>query len=110
MEAQSQRHLSDRDLRALSTADLLSLIRADINELDSLIRVRPKAKEAAKPSRQKAVPDVREAAVAEESPETMPLHMVVCCGHHMGDFPAFARVRCPFCGAWHRAGGFPLQD
>jgi hypothetical protein len=86
IDEHADRHLSDRELRALSTADLLSLIQRDITELDTLIgRRRPPAQE----------------------PPLGPFHAVTCCNRYMGDFPPFARVRCPFCGTWLCAGSFP---
>lgn len=102
MEARPSRNLTDRDLRALSTDDLLAVIQADIRELDALIMARRPPKPPKKTAR-----EALEAAAPDEAPESLPLHTVTCCGSHMGDFPAYARIRCPFCGGWHRAGDFP---
>jgi hypothetical protein len=104
------RNFSERDLRGLSTDDLLSMIRQDIQELDQLISVRRHNRPAEpKAGKHKAVKAAAEAARAdeEEPPEIISLHAVTCCNHHMGDFPAIARVRCPFCSQWHKAGDFP---
>lgn len=102
MDARAPRHLSERDLRALSTDDLLSLIHSDIQELDRLITARKRTQaQDKKPVKAGAAPH-------EPEPELIALHSVTCCGHHMGDFLPVARVRCPFCNQWHRAGDFPL--
>jgi hypothetical protein len=79
---------SDRELRALSTKDLLNLIQHDIAELDKIDKVRRDLREPD--------PIIRPA-----------LHTVSCCGVHMGDFVAIAGVRCPFCGTWYKAGNAP---
>lgn len=82
MATRPDRHLSERDLRALSTADLLSLIQADISELD-------------------------EDEARRERLERGPFHVVTCCNKRLGDFPPYALVRCPFCFTWHKASDFP---
>ncbi len=105
MSAPSGRRLSDRDLRALSTTELLKLIEQDIQELDQLAGLRRRRKQDKKPSRKR--PGRGTADEPEEAPPGPALHTVTCCNYHMGDFPAFAQVRCPFCGQWHRAGDFP---
>lgn len=111
------RSVPDRELRFLSTDDLIALIRADIKELDGLIsasrRAARGATEEKKPTgRHKSVRDAMDtvlpAAPAEDAEERVELHGVTCCNHHMGDFPPWARVRCPFCNEWHRAGDFPV--
>jgi hypothetical protein len=110
MEERAARHLSDRDLRTLPTDDLLALIRRDIAELDQLILTRKAAdREARKPTRRATIREAMEALPPDEpeGPPPDPFHAVTCCNHHMGDFPPIARVRCPFCGQWHRAGDFP---
>lgn len=104
MAERPTRHLTDRDLRALTTDDLLAVIRDDIRELDQLILARRSLVREAKAVRRTKQAEA-EAAVPE--PDALPLHAVTCCNHHMGDFPPFSRVRCPFCGDWHRAGDFP---
>lgn len=109
----ARQQVPDRDLRALSTADLLSLIADDIKELDSIISVRRRTQREQKHGGKKQT--AREALDAvlgvaepeEPEPESPPLHAVTCCNHHMGDFAPWARVRCPFCQEWHRAGDFP---
>lgn len=111
MERPTSRFVADRDLRHLSTEDLIKLIREDIRELDTLIAARrpaPKSQEK-KPGRHRTAKDALDALMAEpeEEPEVVALHRVTCCNHHMGDFPPWARVRCPFCSEWHRAGDAP---
>ncbi|HLN64839.1 MAG TPA: hypothetical protein VK464_25215 [Symbiobacteriaceae bacterium] len=100
-DERQDRRVPDRELRHLSTAELITLIQQDIRELDSLIAVRRRAK------RQRTAKEAVDAACPADEPEELALHSVVCCNHHMGDYPAFARVRCPFCNEWHRAGDFP---
>lgn len=105
------KHFTERDLRALSTGDLLNLIRQDIRELDQMISVhkhnaKGEVKQGKHKSAKAALAEVF-AEEGEEEPEVLSLHAVTCCNHHMGDFPAMARVRCPFCNEWHRAGDFP---
>lgn len=104
MAERTARHLSDRDLRTLTTDDLLAVIRDDIRELDQLILSRRSVVREAKPARRakQAAPEA-----APDEPEALALHGVTCCNHYMGDFPPFSRVRCPFCSEWHRAGDFP---
>lgn len=87
MEAHTPRFTTERELRALTTEELLALIQADIRELDARIKQR-RAKPAPPP---------------EPEPEGPPLHRVSCCGYTMGTFLAGARVRCPFCSTWHTA-------
>lgn len=104
--------LSDRELRSLDLKEFLALIQEDIKELDELRRQRRKQNGEEKPAtgnrkgRHKAV-----AMEPEEEDEIIPLslHTVSCCGKKLGSFPAFSRVRCPFCERWHTAGDFP-QD
>lgn len=125
MQARPTRHPTDRDLRSLSTADLLALIRADIKELERIRPTRSNQGQTEKPvpkkgrARRPTEEEVRlaeeeawrleQATTGAESEEELPVfHAVLCCEHHMGDFPAIARVRCPFCGEWHRAGAFPV--
>lgn len=106
MERPTGRNVADRDLKFLSTDDLLTLIREDIRELDALISARrpaPKNQEK-KPARHRTA---REATDELDEVDAVMLHSVTCCSHHMGDFPPWARVRCPFCSEWHRAGDFP---
>lgn len=115
MEARTARPSQERDLRALSTADLLSLIQQDIRELDQIIHVRRRHDVEEKPrplkgSRRSAQAIADEAAAAAEEVEAPPLHRVACCNHTMGDFPPWAQVRCPFCSTWHKAGDFPRSD
>ncbi|MGE5676066.1 MAG: hypothetical protein ACM3XM_19685 [Mycobacterium leprae] len=95
----------ERDLRHLSNADLVSLIQSDIKELDEIIRTKWKSGAKAPAKKGKAAPP--ELDLAEVEPERLPLFRVTCCNVTMGDFPAYARVRCKFCGEWHRAGDFP---
>lgn len=80
------RHQADGDLRTLSTDQLLSLIQEDIRTLDQVHRER---------------------LLEEFAPERIPLFAVTCCNKHLGDFPAQALVRCPYCWTWHRAGDDP---
>lgn|GEM_PF-2466571 len=107
MEARANRHASDRELRGISTDELVALIRSDIAELDQLIRSHRRPDVEQKPSKRKKGAALVEEPEPEEVPEALAFHEVSCCNHHMGDFPAMARVRCPFCGQWHRAGDFP---
>lgn len=108
---EERRAVPDRDLRHLSTADLLNLIREDCRELDQLIAVRRRSTREQKPSKHRsareAMDSVAPPAEPEEELEAVRMHAVTCCNHHMGDFPEWARVRCPFCSQWHRAGDFP---
>jgi len=112
VERPTSRNVADRDLRNLSTDDLLSLIRSDIKELDALIAARrpaPRSQEK-RPGRRRSAKEAMDDLVGveeDEPPEAVVLHSVSCCNHHMGDFPPWARVRCPFCSEWHRAGDFP---
>ena len=105
MEKSTGRSVADRDLKLLSTDDLLTLIREDIRELDALILARrPAAKsQEKKPGRHRTA---KEAMDELDEVDAVALHSVTCCNHHMGDFPPWARVRCPFCSEWHRAGDF----
>lgn len=114
MEARPTRQLTERELRALSTTELLELIQADIRDLDKAWRQRRRpAQAAAPPSPARGKEKDRLADILTELAELQPpenlavFHSVTCCGVHMGDFPPMARVRCPFCEAWHRAGDFP---
>lgn len=102
--ARPNRNLSDRDLRTLSMDDFLSLLQDDIRELDTMIRSRRRPDKEAKPRR--TIQEVMDELPAPD-PDRVPLHAITCCGHHMGDFPAWARVRCPFCAQWHRGGDYP---
>lgn len=106
---EDRRLVADRDLRHLSTNDLLTLIRQDIRELDTLIATYRRPPREQKPSRQhRTAREAIDSAMPDmDEPEAMPMHAVTCCNHHMGDFPAIARVRCPFCSAWHKAGDSP---
>lgn len=104
-------HLNDHELRSLKMDDFLALLREDIRELDALIAARrpaPKAQEK-KPQKHRTAKEALDEVMgaADEAPEVVELHSVTCCNHHMGDFPPWARVRCPFCSEWHRAGDFP---
>lgn len=115
MERPTSRNVADRDLRHLSTDDLLSLIREDIRELDALISARrpvSRSSQEKKPSRHKTAKEAMNDVMGPEDaePEGFTLHSVTCCNHHMGDFPPWARVRCPFCSEWHRAGDSPLAS
>lgn len=93
--------------------DLLSLIQQDIRELDHVIRLKRKHEVERKPAKPKAaraaLPPEPLAEEAEEL-EPLPLFRVICCDHAMGDFPATAKVRCPFCATWHKAGAFPRAN
>ncbi|HWI62057.1 MAG TPA: hypothetical protein VNT75_09485 [Symbiobacteriaceae bacterium] len=113
MEGPTSRIVADRDLRHLSTDDLLKLIREDCRELDALISTRRALARGHEPKPAPKHRTAKEAVDAvmrgEEPPEVVSLHSVTCCNHHMGDFPPWARVRCPFCNEWHRAGDFPSQ-
>ena len=101
------KRVPDRDLRSLSTSDLLALIEQDIRELDTLATLRRRAAREKKAAKYKTAKEAVDALFPDDDPEAIALHSVVCCNHHMGDYPAFARVRCPFCNEWHRAGDFP---
>jgi hypothetical protein len=104
------RSVPDRDLRTLSTDELIALIRSDIKELDGIIAAERRAargNDEKKAARHKTVREAMDAAVPEAEEEQVEMHSVTCCNHHMGDFPPWARVRCPFCNEWHRAGDFP---
>jgi hypothetical protein len=106
-------HPNEHELRSLKMDDFLALLREDIRELDALIAARrPAAKPQSPDKRTRQHRSAKEAndeamGAADEAPETVELHSVSCCNHHMGDFPPWARVRCPFCSEWHRAGDFP---
>ncbi len=119
MEAQPSRHLTERELRTLSTAELLDLIQQDIRDLDRVWRQRKKAAQLANthakpspPAKEKdRLAEILAELAAHQPPEELAtFHRVTCCGAHMGDFPPMARVRCPFCEQWHRAGDFPERD
>jgi len=110
----TSRLTTDRDLRTLSTEELLALINGDIRQMDQNYRDRhrgapsyspPPAPSAVRGSRRKR--DLSEilAELAPE-PEPSPFHLITCCDNNLGHFPAAARVRCPFCETWHRAGDF----
>lgn len=109
-----RRPVPDRDLRHLSTDELLALIRQDCRELDDLIAVYRRSTREKKPSKHRSAKEAMESVIlpeeADDAPEVVPLHAVTCCDHHMGDFPAWSRVRCPFCNQWHRAGDFPTAS
>jgi hypothetical protein len=106
-------HLAERELRSLNMDEFLALLREDIRELDALIAARPPAPKSPPPekkgrNRRTAKEAMDEVMGADdEAPEVVQLHSITCCNHHMGDFPPWARVRCPFCSEWHRAGDFP---
>lgn len=94
--------LTERDLRALSTAELLALIQKDIRDLDSVWRERHKDGKIRKT-------DPAQPPGLQDREEPVTLHRIICCSAHLGDFLPIARVRCPFCETWHRAADFPLQ-
>lgn len=105
MEDRQSHPSPDRDLRTLSTEDLLSLIERDITELDQRIGMQREAEQRRRAARPRTVREAMD-SLAPEIP--LPFHTVTCCNHHMGDFPGAALVRCPFCGTWHRAADFPF--
>lgn len=77
--AQSKhRHLTERDLRDLSTAELIDLLRDDARELDTRL--------------------------SKQGDQHDGLIAVYCCNRFLGRFMAAARVRCPRCGTWHSPG------
>lgn len=115
MGGQPTRNLSDREMRSLALKEFLTLIQEDIRELDEQRRQRRKLDRDEKPvppsgrkGRQKAL----EASEPEEEEPIIPLslHVVACCGKRLGSFASMARVRCPFCERWHRAGDFPEDN
>lgn len=115
MKARPSRHLTDRDLRGLSTGELLDLIEQDLREMDKLVRERRRKPPPPPPPAPKPPARGRKASAGPQlfgsnpdDPEQVPLHSVRCCDNHLGDFMPGARVRCPFCEEWHRAGDFPL--
>jgi hypothetical protein len=106
---------TERDLRTLSTEELLALINGDIQTMDSAYRHRhrnapsytppqPKTTTSGRSRKKKDLTEIL-AELAPE-PEPSPFHLVTCCDNTLGQFPAPARVRCPFCETWHRAGDF----
>ncbi|MDF2627743.1 MAG: hypothetical protein K0R39_1574 [Symbiobacteriaceae bacterium] len=104
-------HLAERELRSLNTDEFLALLREDIRELDALIAARrpaPKGQEKKGRQHRSAKEAIDEVMGADDEPEAVKMHSVTCCNHHMGDFPPWARVRCPFCNEWHRVGDFPV--
>lgn len=128
MGARPTRVPTDRDLRAMSTDELLSLLAQDARDLDRTWRerhraaaevpYRPPEQPAAGPKKSRGsrakrgeTPPAAPASgeLFEPEPEHATFHTVTCCGAHMGDFPAIARVRCQFCGTWHKAGNFPVR-
>lgn len=115
MQGRSTRYLTERDLRSLSTTDLLDLIQQDLTDLDRVWRERrrhvpappnPFAKPE-KPGRVRRGGKAATPAAEDAGEELVALHRVTCCDNYLGDFVAGARVRCPFCVTWHRAGDFP---
>lgn len=116
MTARPTRHLTERDLRALSTAELLDVIQQDIRDLDRTWRQRRKEAQAAasgqavpKPGKDKLAEILAELAELQPPDDLAAFHRVTCCGTQLGDFPPMARVRCPFCEEWHSAGKFPVK-
>lgn len=110
---QPARNLSERDLRSLDLKEFLTLVQEDIKELDNLRRKRPRPEKEERPASDKRR-GRQQAEPSEPEPEDEPvmdlsLHLVSCCGKRLGGFPAMARVRCPFCERWHRAGDFPPE-
>jgi len=105
---------SERDLRTLSTDELLALIDGDIRSMDNAYRHRhrnapsyvppPAGTTLGRPRKKKELSEIL-AELAPE-PEPSPFHLITCCDNKLGQFPAAARVRCPFCETWHRAGDF----
>lgn len=106
---------TDKDLRTLSTEDLLALIDGDIRKMDQDYRTRHRNAPSytppptgtttrGGPRKKKDLSEIL-AELAPE-PEPSPFHLVTCCDNTLGHFPAPARVRCPFCETWHRAGDF----
>lgn len=117
MAARPSRHLTERELRALSTSDLLDLIQQDMRDLDRTWRKRRKEAQVAatghpvpKPGRDKLADILAELAEMQPPDDLATFHHVICCDSHLGDFPPMARVRCPFCEAWHGAGDFPVKN
>jgi len=122
MGARPSRYLTDRDLRSLSTADLLALMEQDARDLDRAWREQHRTKPAGPPPAPTEPPRAKsgrgkrlhtagapQVELFEPEPEHAAFHSVACCDVYMGDFPAIARVRCKFCGSWHRAGDFPVK-
>ncbi|MFZ5815721.1 MAG: hypothetical protein ACOY93_10525 [Bacillota bacterium] len=117
MGVQTPRNLSEREMRSLDLKDFLSLIQEDIKELDELRRQRRRSDRDEKPAaagrkgrRHTAGPEPELEPVEDEPVIPLTLHTVSCCSKRLGAFPAMARVRCPFCERWHRAGDFPVDD
>ncbi len=112
---QPSRNLSDREMRSLDLQEFLALVQEDLKELDELRRQRRRLhsteEKPAEPGRRGRRKSAETEPVPEEDEPIIPLtlHTVVCCGKKMGSFPSLARVRCPFCERWHRAGDFPEE-
>lgn len=130
MGARPSRVRTDRDLRSMSTEELLSLLAQDARDLDRAWRERHRAvaeapyrapeQPAAPPKKSQGRRVKRDAPAPvqgaqvqgdlfEPEPEHATFHAVTCCDAHLGDFPAIARVRCQFCETWHKAGDFPVR-
>jgi len=108
VEARSSRIVSERDLRAMSNEEFLADLRSCITELDALISAKRRTDREKKPAKHRTAKEALD-ALPEDDLEEIALHAVTCCNHHMGDFAPWARVRCPFCSEWHKAGDFPLR-
>lgn len=78
IESAKNRYLSERDLRELSTAEFVELLRNDARELDTRL--------------------------AEQRAKNDGLAAVFCCGKYLGRFLPASSVRCPRCATWHKPG------
>jgi len=104
-------------MRSLDLQEFLALVQEDLKELDELRRQRRKLHPPVEEDRpaEKGRKGRRKGVDPEPEPEEeepiipLSLHVVVCCGKKLGSFPSLARVRCPFCERWHRAGDFPEE-
>jgi hypothetical protein len=97
-------------MRSLDLKEFLALIQEDIKELDERRRqLRQQEKAEKSPAGARKGRHPVDAEQEEEPVIPLSLHVVTCCGKKLGSFPGPARVRCPFCERWHRAGDFPTD-